>query len=123
MQSQSFGLPQSIGVRRPNGLKTSPFVSSDAVAVALVCRRKGTCFRSYRNLLLPSDGFLPPGMPVPLHLAAHPVRLVRRVPVEAAVRALAVVELHGLAHTVSHLPDTGAKPLQDTRRHGALRPH
>ncbi len=49
-------------------------------------------------------------MPVPFHLATHLVSLVGRVPVEAAVRTLRVVEQDGTFDRCSHLLQAGKRP-------------
>ena len=100
-------MPQFIGARCPNELKTNMLVCSDAVAVALVCHGKDTFSCSYCLVYFFSDGIFTPGMPVTLHFALHLMRLVRRVPVQAAVRPLRVVELHRYAQSFCHLLQAG----------------
>ena len=82
-------------------------VRSDAVAVALVCHGKDTFSRSYCDVFSFSDSFFTPGTPVTLHFTLHLMRLVRRVPVQAAVRPFRVVELHRFAQCLSYLPQAG----------------
>ena len=82
-------------------------VRSDAVAVASVCLCKNTFSSSYRKNHFFFDGVFTPGMPVALHFALHLMSLVGRVPVNAAVRPLRVVELHRIAQSFRHLPQAG----------------
>ena len=67
-------------------------------------------FSSHRHFLFPSDGIFPPRVPVTLHVTAHLVSLVGRVPVEAAVRTLRVVEQDGTFDRCSHLLQAGKRP-------------
>ena len=60
-------------------------------------------------------------MPVPFQFALHAVCLVGRMPVEAAVRALAVVEADGIAHGLCDLADGGeGHAVQQLVLHGAV---
>ena len=108
-RARAFGLPQFIGVRCPNELKTNSLVCSDAVAVALVCRCKYMCFSSYRCFLFSSDGIFTPRAPMPLHISPHLVRLIGRVPVNAAVRTFRIIEPNGLFDRFDYLLQAGKR--------------
>ena len=100
-------MPQFIGVRCPNELKTNAVVCSGTVAVALVCRDKNTTFHSYGNFLRVPDGIVTVRVPVFLEFTLHLMSLVWGEHIDAAVRSLLVVESYRFVHGVSQLLDTG----------------
>ena len=62
-----------------------------------------------RLVFVYSDGIFTPRAPMPLHISAHLVRLIGRVPVEAAVRTLRVVEQDSTFNRFGHLLQAGKR--------------
>ena len=62
-----------------------------------------------RLVFVYSDGIFTPRAPMPLHISAHLVRLIGRVPVNAAVRTFRVIEPNGLFDRFDYLLQAGKR--------------